>query len=512
MLLERAHMAVGMAALATLRVVVYVLRAHLARILGTEPPSGIEGVVGVTHDSRLVEPGFAFVAIPGFRREGTEFVSEALRRGAALVVAERGLTSDVPAVVVPDSRAALAALARAVFGEPSAQMSVYGVTGTNGKTTTSYALYSILAAAYTPEKCGLMTTAEVLFGDERRTPARTTPEATEVQGTLREMLDAGVEHAVLEVSSHGVALRRVTGTRFVGALFTNLTRDHLDLHGSMEEYYRAKRELFRWVGTRGPKLANADDSYGRRLAEEIPGVETFGVAEDADYRVEGARPARGGTSFLLRHLGGVLKIESPLIGGYNVENVAGAASLALALGMREEALRRAVREMGQVPGRYERVVPSGRFGFEVIVDYAHTDVALQAALNVARGVADAGGGRVLCVFGAAGDRDVAKRPLMGRVASNLAESSIITTDDAYSEDPEKIAREVAAGSEGGRYEIVLDRREAIRRALKAARPGDVIVVAGKGHERVQHLPGGDVPFHDASVVRELLEELEREDD
>jgi UDP-N-acetylmuramoyl-L-alanyl-D-glutamate--2,6-diaminopimelate ligase len=465
----------------------------------------------VTHDSRLVEPGFAFVAIPGFRRDGTEFVPDALRRGAGLIVTESELPPRVPAVVVPDARAALAALARAVFGDPSAEMSVYGVTGTNGKTTTSYTLYSILAAAHTPEKCGLMTTAEVIFGGERRTPARTTPEATEVQGILREMLDAGVEHAVLEVSSHGVALKRVVGTRFAGALFTNLTRDHLDLHGSMEEYYRAKRELFRWVSPRGPKLANADDSYGRRIAEEVPGVETFGVGEDADYRAEGVGSVRGGTAFLLRHPGGVLKVESPLLGGYNVENVAGAAALALALGVGEEALERAVREMGQVPGRFDRVVPGGRFSFEVIVDYAHTDVALEAALNVARGVADAGGGRVLCVFGAAGDRDVAKRPLMGRVASNLAELSIITTDDAYTEDPEKIAREVAAGVEGGRYEIVLDRRAAIRRALEAARSGDVVVVAGKGHERVQHLPGGDVPFHDASVVRELLEELERED-
>ena len=512
MLLKCVHTNVCVAALATLRDVVSILRAQLARILGTELPSGVEGVRGVTHDSRLVEPGFAFVAIPGFQRDGTEFVPEALGRGAALVVAERGLPPGVPAVVVPDSRAALAALARAVFGEPSAEMSVYGVTGTNGKTTTSYALYSILAA-HTPEKCGLMTTAEVLFANERRRPARTTPEATEVQGTLREMLDAGVEQAVLEVSSHGVALKRVTGTRFAGALFTNLTRDHLDLHGSMEEYYRAKRELFHWVGTRGPKLANADDSYGRRIAEEIPGVKTFGVAEDADYRVERVRSARGGTAFLLHHPKGILKIESPLLGRYNVENVAGATALALALGVGEEVLSRAVREMGQVPGRFERiVVPGRRFGFEVIVDYAHTDVALEAALSVARGVADAGGGRVLCVFGAAGDRDVAKRPLMGRVASNLAEASIITTDDAYTEDPEKIAREVAAGSEGGRYEVVLDRREAIQRALKAAQPGDVVVVAGKGHERVQHLPGGDVPFHDASVVRELLEELEREDD
>src|SRR5918998_2117427 len=366
MLLERAHMAVGMADLATLRVVVYVLRAQLARVLGAEPPSGIEGVVGVTHDSRLVEPGFAFVAIPGFRRDGTEFVPEALRRGAALVVAERGLPPGVPAVVVPDARAALAALARAVFGEPSAEMSVYGVTGTNGKTTTSHTLYSILTAAHTLEKCGLMTTAEVLFGGERRTPARPTPEATEVQGTLREMFDAGVEHAVLEVSSHGVALKRVTGTRFTGALFTNLTRDHLDLHGSMEEYYAAKRELFLWTG--GPKLANADDLWGLRLASQVEGVLTFGEAEGANYRVEGVEAAGDGTRFTLRHPGGVLDLQSPLLGAYNVLNVAGAAGLALATGVEPGAVSSAVRGMGQVQGRFERVVAARPFGFEVVVD------------------------------------------------------------------------------------------------------------------------------------------------
>jgi UDP-N-acetylmuramoyl-L-alanyl-D-glutamate--2,6-diaminopimelate ligase len=520
------YIGVRTAALATLRVVVSLLRAQLTQILGTEPPPGIVGVGGVTHDSRFVETGFAFVAVPGFRRDGAEFVPEALRRGAALVVAEREMPPGVPAVVVPDARAALAALACAVYEEPSAGMAVYGVTGTNGKTTTSYALYSILSAAYTPGKCGLMTTAEVIFGaehgGERRPTVRTTPEAVEVQGTLREMLDAGVEHAVLEVSSHGIALKRVAGTRFAGALFTNLTRDHLDLHGSMEEYYRAKRELFRWVGPRGPKLANVDDPYGRRIAGEIPGVKAFGAAQDADYRVEGIRPLQRGTGFLLHHPNGVLKVESPMLGRHNVENVAGAVSLALAMGMGEETIARAVSKMGQVPGRFERATSGERLGFEVIVDYAHTDVALEAALSVAREVVEQRGGggspgspgRVICVFGAAGDRDVAKRPLMGRMASKYAELSIITTDDAYTEDPEKIACEVAAGSEGGpgRYEVVLDRRAAIERALKAARPGDVVVVAGKGHERVQHLPEGDVPFHDASVVRELLEELEREDD
>ena len=483
-------------------------------------PPGM-GIGGVTHDSRLVEPGFAFVAIPGFRRDGVEFVPEALRRGATLVVAERGipgLPPEVPVAVVPDARGALAALACAVFGDPSEGMAVYGVTGTNGKTTTSYALYSILTAAYTPKKCGLMSTAEAVLGEERRPVVRTTPEAVEVQGTLREMLDVGVEHAVVEVSSHGIALKRVAGTCFSGALFTNLTRDHLDLHGSMEEYYRTKRELFRW--TAGPKLTNADDPYGRRLLKEIPDTKTFGVAEDADYRVEGVRVVQGGTGFLLRHPGGVLEIESPLLGGYNVENVAGAAALALASGVGEEAVGQGVRKLGQVPGRFERVSPPGsvlyeRFGFEVIVDYAHTEAELEAVLRVAHvvaeqsdGVSDRRPGRVICVFGAAGDRDGAKRPLMGRAAANLAELSIITTDDAYTEEPGKIAREVAAGTHGGpgRCEVVLDRRAAIERALREAGPGDVVVVAGKGHERVQHLPEGDVPFHDASVVRELLEE------
>ncbi len=489
--------------------------------MGTEPPPEVDGIGGVTHDSRLVEPGFAFVAVPGFRRDGVEFVPQAVKRGASLIVAERPLPGAVvPVVVVPDARAALAALARAVFGNPSAEMSVYGVTGTNGKTTTSYALYSILRVAYGRERCGLMTTAEVISGggereDERRPVVRTTPEAVEVQGTLREMLDAGVEHAVVEVSSHGVALKRVAGTSFRGALFTNLTRDHLDLHGSMEEYYRVKRELFRWVPPEGPKLANADDPYGRRLAREIQGVETFGVAEGADYHVEDARPVRGGTTFRLRHPGGVFEVESPLLGGYNVENVAGAIALALAAGVEEEFVARGIKGMGQAPGRFERVVSSEDFGFEVIVDYAHTDVALEAALKVARGVAEStdekrSPGRVVCVFGAAGDRDVAKRPLMGRVAAGLAESSVVTTDDAYTEDPEKIAYEVAAGfgSGPGLCEVVLDRRAAIKKALKMARPGDVVLVAGKGHERVQHLPGGDLPFHDASVIRELLDELE----
>jgi UDP-N-acetylmuramoyl-L-alanyl-D-glutamate--2,6-diaminopimelate ligase len=273
----------------------------------------------------------------------------------------------------------------------------------------------------------------------------------------------------------------------------------------MEAYYAAKRGLLRM--TEGPRLANADDAHGRRLAGELEDVSTFGVAADADYRVAEVETTRGGTAFDLHHPGGVVGLQTPLLGPYNVLNVTGAVSLALAIGTDEGALVRAVRGMGQVPGRFERVASED--GFEVIVDYAHTDVGLDAVLGVARGVAEAGGGRVICVFGAAGERDGAKRPKMGLVASRLADLCIITTDDAYSEAPEKIAGEIEAGSDSLRTCIELDRRRAILRALGEARAGDVVVVAGKGHETVQHLPEGDIPFHDATVVGELLAEIRR---
>ncbi len=482
-------------------------RAELARVLGTQIPPGVQGARGVAYDSRRVGPGFAFVAVPGFKRDGAEFAPDALSRGASLVVAEREVAG-APTAVVPDARVALAALSCAVFGHPSRDMQVYGITGTNGKTTTAYALHSILAGAYGEGTCGLMTTVETVSGGEHELAVRTTPEAVEVQETLAAMLEAGVRRVAMEVSSHGIELRRVQGTRFEGALFTNLTRDHLDLHGSMQAYYEAKRELFLWA--EGAKLANSDDTWGRRLIAEVAGVKSFGVAGDADYRVGRVEGTRDWTSFVLHGPNGDLALETPLLGPYNVLNVAGAVSLALEAGVEREDVVGAVREMGQVPGRFE--VVAGGEGFEVIVDYAHTDVGLEAVLAVARGLVENGsrkGGRVICVFGAAGERDGDKRPKMGRVAARLADLSIVTTDDAYAEDPAVIAGEIAAGSDPTRTEVLLDRREAIQRALLAAREGDIVVVAGKGHERVQHLPWGDLPFHDATVVGELLEELDR---
>lgn len=471
------------------------------------PPAGVDSVCGVTHDSRAVEPGWAFVAVPGFQHDGAAFAPQAVASGAALVVAERDVPG-APTAVVLDARAALAALSCAVHGDPSAAMAVYGITGTNGKTTTSYALHAILVEAYGSQAVGLMTTAEIIVGEEREAAIRTTGEAPQVQGTLARMATTGIRHVVLETSSHGIALKRVAGTHYSAALFTNLTRDHLDLHGSMEEYYAAKRELFQWA--HGPKLANADDDWGRRLSSEIAGVKTFGTTGGSDYLVADVRPTRAGTDFTLRYAGRSLALHTPLLGDYNVLNAAGAAALALEIGVTPTAVARAVAGMPQVPGRFERVAHphAAARGFEVIVDYAHTDVGLELVLGVARQTAQAHegheAGRVICVYGACGDRDRAKRPLMGQVASRLADLNIITTDDAYTEDPERIAEEVMAGADAADTTVVLDRRDAIRAALNAARSGDVVVVAGKGHERVQHLPGGDVPFHDATVVAELL--------
>lgn len=479
-------------------------RDELSRVLGVPLPESVTGVDAVTHDSRAARPGGAFVAIPGFLQDGVDYAPQAVQNGAVLVVAERDVEG-LPTAVVPDARVALARLAVAVAGDPSSRLTVYGVTGTNGKTTSSYVLHSILAGAHGEAGTGLMTTAEILIGTTRETAVRTTGEAPEVQGNLQRMLDAGAQHVVLETSSHGIQLHRVLGTHYAAALFTNLTRDHLDLHGTMEDYYLTKRSLFEW--TAGPKLSNVDDEYGRRLATEIEGTRTFGHAPDADYRITDERVEGGGTTFTLatpQH--GELSVRTPLLGDYNVHNVAGAAGVALEMGMEPAVLLDAVATMGQVPGRFERVHEATERGFEVIVDYAHTDIGLDAVLQVAREVArhDDRDGRVICVYGAAGDRDKAKRPLMGQVASRLAEVGIITTDDAYTEDPLAIAEEVMTGADRSRTTIEVDRREAIRQALEQARPGDVVVVAGKGHERVQHLPTGDVEFHDATVVRDLL--------
>lgn len=466
----------------------------LRDVLGVEVPE--VQVSAVTNDSRAVSPGSAYVAIKGFTTDGARFVPQALEQGATLIVADHPIDG-APTAVVPDTRAAMAKLAVAVNGDPSKDLTVYGITGTNGKTTSSYVLHGILSGAYGAAKTGLLSTAEIIVGTERRPAVRTTGEAPLVQGTLARMRDEGVQYVVLETSSHGIALQRVAGTHYAAALFTNLSRDHLDFHPTMEDYYLTKRRLFEW--TDGPKLANADDPYGARLADEVSGTLRFGTAGDADYRALAIEQTSAGTDFVLRTPQMELPLHMPLLGDYNVLNVTGAAAIALETGMDPDALQRAVADIPQVPGRFERV-PNDK-GLEVIVDYAHTDVGLAAVLDVARAVTD---GRVIVVYGAAGRRDPAKRPKMGAVATQMADIGIITTDDSYDESPAAIASEVKAGAPD--HEVIIDRREAIAKALEIAEPGDLVLLAGKGHERVQHLPDGDIDFHDATVAAELLSE------
>jgi UDP-N-acetylmuramoyl-L-alanyl-D-glutamate--2,6-diaminopimelate ligase len=479
-------------------------RAELARVLGTEIPPGVdEGVRGVAYDSRRVKPGFAFVAIPGFKRDGAEFAPEALRRGASLVVAEREVP-EVPTAVVPDARTALAALARAVFGDPSGSMQVYGVTGTNGKTTTAYALHSILAGAYGEGMCGLMTTVETISAGERRPAVRTTPEAVEVQETLARMLEAGVRRVVMEVSSHGIELGRVSGTRFEGALFTNLTRDHLDLHGTMEAYFDAKQRLFTEPDVDGkrPRAAiNVGDAHGRLLSERLLELGerplSFGLGDDAEIRPETLELGRAGTC--LRVDG--LEIESRLRGRFNVENILGAVAAARLLGIEDEAIVRGVEHVAGVPGRFE-AVDEGQ-PFAVLVDYAHTPEALENVLSEARGLAAE---RVICVFGCGGDRDRAKRPLMGEVASRLADRVIVTSDNPRSEEPLVIIEDILEGV-NGEHEVEPDRAAAIGRAIVEARAGDVVIIAGKGHEQGQEFADRLLPFDDREVAGDALRRL-----
>jgi UDP-N-acetylmuramoyl-L-alanyl-D-glutamate--2,6-diaminopimelate ligase len=375
---------------------------------------------------------------------------------------------------------------------------VIGITGTNGKTTTAFLLRSVLEAAGRP--CGLLGTVKSVVAGEERPVERTTPEAIDLQRTFAEMLAGGDAACVMEVSSHALSLRRADGIRFAAAVFTNLTQDHLDFHPDMEAYFRAKRLLFE--ATPGVRIANADDPYGRRLAEEFPGTVTFGIDAPADYRALDVRGGRAGSELVVRSPDGDFATAVPLPGRFNVANALGAWAAARALGVEPEVLARVLPRAGAVPGRFQPV-DEGQ-PFSVLADYAHTPDSLENVLHAARDLAE---GRVIAVFGAGGDRDRGKRPLMGEIAARLADVAVVTSDNPRSEDPEAILDAIVAGAEAGAavVEREVDRRVAIVRAVGAAEPGDVVVIAGKGHEQGQEFAGGHkVPFDDVAVAREAL--------
>ncbi|HEY2372362.1 MAG TPA: UDP-N-acetylmuramoyl-L-alanyl-D-glutamate--2,6-diaminopimelate ligase [Gaiellaceae bacterium] len=426
-----------------------------------------------------VVPGTLFFCVPGARADGHDFAGEAVAKGAVALVVERPLDVSVPQVVVVDSRAAMAPAADLFFGQPTHELEIVGVTGTNGKTTTTFLVYAILAAA--GRRPGLSGTTEARVGGERRGVKRTTPEAIDLQRLFREMLDAGDRSVSMEASSHASALHRLDRVRFAALVFTNLSHEHLDFHADMEDYFQAKRRLFL---DGAPAAVNVGDEYGRRLAEELPNVLTFGLTDDA---VVGSEALAG--------------IALKLRGGFNIENALGAVAAARLLGIDDDAIARGLESVRGVPGRFESI-DEGQ-PFDVIVDYAHKPFALESVLRAARDLASS---RVVCVLGCGGDRDREKRPQMGRIASELADVVIVTNDNPRSEDPQAIIESIVTGAVGD-VEVEPDRAAAIARAIETAEEGDVVLIAGKGAEQGQEFAERTIPFDDRESAREALRTL-----
>jgi UDP-N-acetylmuramoyl-L-alanyl-D-glutamate--2,6-diaminopimelate ligase len=432
-------------------------------------------------DARAVTPGALFFCVPGSRADGHDFAPEAVERGAVALVVERPLPLPVPQLRMADARAAMAPAAAEFFGQPTEELAVVGVTGTSGKTTTAFLVFAILAAA--GRRPGLLGTIEARVGGERRAVVRTTPEAIDLQRLFREMLDGGDRSCAMEASSHASVLHRLDCVRFSALVFTNLSQDHLDFHGDMESYFEAKRRLF--LKARPPAAVNVGDEYGRRLAAELPGALTYGFADGAEIGP-----------------GALAGIDLRLRGRFNEENALAALSAARLLGIDDDAIKRGLESVRGVPGRFE-AVDEGQ-PFAVIVDYAHKPGALENVLRAARDLA--AGNRVLVVLGAGGDRDRGKRPQMGRIASELADVAIVTSDNPRSEDPDAIIAEIVAGAAAD-VEIQPDRAAAIARAVELAGTGDVVVIAGKGAEQGQELADRTIPFDDRDAAREALRAL-----
>jgi UDP-N-acetylmuramoyl-L-alanyl-D-glutamate--2,6-diaminopimelate ligase len=454
-------------------------------------------VRALAFDNRAVEPGTVFFCVRGHSRDGHEFAPGAVARGAAALVVDHPLRLGVPEVVVPDVRAAMAPAAARLAGDPTAELSMVGITGTNGKTTTSFLTRALLEAA--GRQTGLIGTVTSWVGGAEHPVVRTTPEAIDLQRTFRAMIEGSDIACVMEVSSHALELHRADAIHWDVAAFTNLTQDHLDFHADMEEYFLAKRRLFEVAAEQGATLiACVDDAYGARLAADFPQAVTIGIdAPGAAVRATDLRPGPHATAFAVDGL----ELRAPLPGRFNVLNSLVALAAARALGVDDATIAAALPEAGRVPGRFEPV-DEGQ-AFAVIVDYAHKPDALDNVLRTARQITT---GRLIVVVGAGGDRDRGKRPMMGAAAARHADVVLVTSDNPRSEDPEAIVAAVAAGAAGHEgVERIVDRRAAIERAIGLAQDGDAVVIAGKGHETYQEFENGrKEPFDDREVAREAL--------
>ena len=478
------------------------------RIIGNPDTS----VQGIAYDSRQVVKNFIFVAIKGQHLDGARFVPDAVKKGASAVLVEEAVSTHATQIIVPDVREAMARLSAAFYGEPSKHMTLIGVTGTNGKTTITYLTESILKNA--GFHAGVVGTVNYRYKGKIFDAPHTTPESPDLQKIFKEMLDDGVTHCVMEVSSHALSQKRVAGCRFVGAVFTNLTRDHLDYHKTMEEYFESKSRLFTDFIAKEKKgfaVINVDDRWGVRLKDRAihriaPTLKTIGYSLKQDAEIHPAKVSfseRGIEAMLDTPIGSV-KISSPLLGEYNLQNSMAAVGVGIGLGLDKQAIEQGITNLKRVPGRLERIISDD--GFQAVVDYAHTGDALERVLNTLRPLTK---GRLITVFGCGGDRDRGKRPIMGEIATRLSDFTIITSDNPRSEEPLEIIKEIEAGIDKGSrdvYTVMPDRHEAIKVAVDMAAGRDIILVAGKGHEDYQIV--GDKKFHfdDTEEIKKAMKQ------
>jgi len=475
-------------------------------------PPGDPDILAVSHDSRRATPGSLFAAFPGLKADGRGFIPDAVARGAAAAL---GLPPVPPKVAVAyleveNPRLAGGLLAARLAGNPTERLVMVGVTGTGGKTTTAALIDRVLAAKH-PKRAFFGTLGYRGVPGTESVESHTTPEATDLQPMLAALVAGGGTAASMECSSHAMSLERVAGCAFDIAVFLNLSREHLDFHGDMERYFEAKARLFTLLKPSGKAVVNLGDPWGRRLLSLVPGPARFAFSLEGHGAAEvrgRAVPSGKGTvvEVTVASTDQRFEIRSPLLGRPNAENLLAAAAVGLALGFAPPEIVRALAAVERIPGRLEPV-PNGR-GVIVLVDYAHKPAALEGVLRTVRELAAPAGGRVIVVFGCGGDRDRGKRPEMGKIAATLADETIVTSDNPRSEKPEAILEEIRAGvvATGKRAAFVVNRREAIAEALKRARPGDVVLIAGKGHETVQVIAGREEPFDDRVVARQLLEE------
>jgi UDP-N-acetylmuramoyl-L-alanyl-D-glutamate--2,6-diaminopimelate ligase len=468
-------------------------------------------VTGIHYDSRRVGLGNVFVAIKGGTTDGHRYITDAVTRGAKIVVVEDDtampdsffMHTGVVKVVVPDTRKALAQMAANYFDHPSRKLRLIGVTGTNGKTSTTYFIKSILEAH--GEKTGLIGTIEYRIGEEVLPATHTTPESLELQRLLAHMVERGCSAVAMEVSSHALALQRVHGINFRAAIFTNLTQDHLDFHGTMEEYFRAKKMLFDGLSSDATAITNVDDPRGKAIVADTQGrVLTYGTTPAADVRASDVSVSLAGSQFTVTYQQQARAVRMPLIGRFNVQNALAAYAVGVALGIDREQIAAGLGRVTAVPGRFQHIVSPD--GWIAVVDYAHTPDALANCLRTIHDIMNAGRrGHIITVFGCGGDRDKGKRPLMGRVATELSDITVITSDNPRSEDPEAIVREIQAGCLADKTVYTeVDRRKAIAFALGLARAGDVVLIAGKGHETYQIIGDKRVHFDDREEVESFI--------